>query len=146
MKKRVVIFEAEGGNDKWIDGHRKDTMPIANSLKNLGFDCEVLFFRPEWKDTIFSYVKGNFDAYISWVNPGSIKGEKIYLDTLRRLSEEGVLGMPHPDVMVSFGAKNALTSLVGTGLVPEDTYCYYDVSEFKEKFPLSLSLGERVLK
>jgi len=56
------------------------------------------------------------------------------------------MGMPHPDVMVSFGAKNALTALVGTGLVPDDTYCYYNVSEFKEKFPLSLSLGERVLK
>jgi len=83
MKKRVVIFEAEGGNDKWIDGHRKDTMPIVNSLKKLGFDCEVLFFRTEWKDAIMNYVKGNFDAYISRVNPGSLKGERIYLDTLR---------------------------------------------------------------
>jgi len=29
MKKSVVFFEVEGGNDKQPDGHRKDTMPMV---------------------------------------------------------------------------------------------------------------------
>jgi len=29
MKYRVVIFEAEGGSDKDLDGHRRDTMPYC---------------------------------------------------------------------------------------------------------------------
>jgi len=37
MKQRIVIFEAEGGSDKWIDGHRRDTVPIVDALKNIGW-------------------------------------------------------------------------------------------------------------
>ena len=33
MKKNIVIFEAEWWSDKWLDGHRKDTMPIVEALK-----------------------------------------------------------------------------------------------------------------
>ena len=98
MKKRIVIFEAEGGSDKWLDGHRKDTMPIVKSLKSKGWDAEVLFFRDEWHETIYGYVKDSFDAYISRINPGNLpNGEKIYFDTLRKLSDYGLteIGRAH---------------------------------------------------
>jgi hypothetical protein len=147
MKKNIVIFEAEGGSDKWLDGHRKDTMPIANALKAKGWGCEIVFFRDEWKDAIFDYVKDKFDAYISRINPGSLsKGEGLYFETLRKLSDYGLLGMSHPDAMVSFGAKDALVKLSTTDLVPDDTFAYYTVEAFKDLFPKSLSYGERVLK
>ncbi len=48
--------------------------------------------------------------------------------------------------MQDLGAKDALVKLVGTGLVPEDTYAYYTVEEFNNTFPRSISFGERVLK
>jgi len=32
MKKSVVFFEVEGGNDKGPDGHRKDTMPMVEEF------------------------------------------------------------------------------------------------------------------
>lgn len=147
MKKNIVIFEAEGGSDKWLDGHRKDTMPILNALKAKGWDCEVVFFRDEWKEAIFNYAKDKFDAYISRINPGNLpKGESIYFETLRKLSEAGLLGMAHPDAMISFGAKDALVKLSTTDLVPDDTFAYYSIEAFRDLFPKSLSYGERVLK
>lgn len=147
MKKNIVIFEAEGGSDKWIDGHRKDTMPILNAIKAKGWDCEVVYFRDEWKDMVFDYAKDKFDAYISRINPGNLStGEKVYFETLERLSAAGLIGMSTPEVMMNFGAKDALVKLSKTSLVPNDTFAYYDVETFTKTFPKSISFGERVLK
>lgn len=147
MKKSVVIFEAEGGSDKWIDGHRKDTLPICEAIKAKGWHCEVVYFRNEWQDDIIEYCRNRFDAYISRINPGNLpSGEMKYFETLRVLHYLGLVGMPHPDAMINFGAKDALAKLVKTGIVPDDTYAYYDVESFKKMFPRSLSYGERVVK
>jgi len=101
----------------------------------------------EWKDIIFDHVSEKADAYISKINPGNLPtGEKVYFETLKKLSDLGVVGMPHPDAMSNFGAKDALTKFTDTGLVPKDTYAYYTLESFKEQFPGALSLGERVLK
>ncbi len=147
MKKNIVIFEAEGGSDKWLDGHRRDTMPIANALKEKGWNADVIYFRDEWKEDIIKYAGVRFDAYISRINPGNLpNGEKVYFETLRKLSEMGLLGMSHPDAMLNYGAKDALVKLAETDLVPDDTYAYYDFETFENIFPRSLSYGERVLK
>ncbi len=147
MKKSVVFFEAPGGSDKGLDGHRKDTLPMVNALKEKGWHAEVVFYEDDKKDKIIDYVIENFDAYVSRVNPGSIpSGESIYFDMLNKLSDAGVIGMPNPDVMIGYGAKDALTKLTETDLVPDDTYAYYSLEELKDKFPIALSKGERVLK
>ncbi len=147
MKKRIVIFESEGGSDKWIDGHRKDTVPILNALKKRGWHCEVIFYRDEWKTIIVDYVKNDFDAYISRINPGSLPdGETIYFETLNELLAHGLKGMPTPQAMLNFGAKDILVKLMGSKLVLPDTFSYYDSLTFREKFPISLSYGDRVLK
>lgn len=147
MKKSVVIFEAEGGSDKTLNGHRKDTMPIINALNAKGWHCEVVYFRNEWQDQIIEYCRDRFDAYISRINPGSLpRGETKYFETLRVLHYLGLIGMPHPDGMINFGAKDALVKLASTDLVPDDTHAYYDIATFKKTFPESLSYGERVLK
>lgn len=147
MKKNFVIFEAEGGSDKWFDGHRKDTMPILNAIKEQGFDCEVVYFRDEWKDKIVDYAKDRFDGYISRINPGNLpNGEKTYFNALNQLSDAGLKGMSSPDAMMNFGAKDALVKLASTSIVPNDTYAYYYTTDFKDTFPKSLSYGERVLK
>lgn len=147
MHKAIVVFEVEGGSDKYIDGHRKDTMPIVNSIKEKGWNAEVVFFRPEWTEGLFTYVSENFDAYISRVNPGNIPGgEKGYFELLSRLSDAGLVGMSTPEEMISYGAKDALVKLNDTDLVPSDTAAYYNVEDFHKTFPVSLSYGERVLK
>lgn len=45
MHKAIVVFEVEGGSDKYFDGHRKDTMPIVNSILETGWYAEVVYFR-----------------------------------------------------------------------------------------------------
>lgn len=147
MHKAIVVFEVEGGSDKYFDGHRKDTMPIVNSILETGWYAEVVYFRPEWREDIFTYVSENFDAYISRVNPGNIPGgEKVYFELLTQLTEAGLVGMSTPEEMMAYGAKDALVKLNDTDLVPSDTAAYYDVETFHDTFPTSLSYGERVLK
>lgn len=147
MHKAIVVFEVEGGNDKGDDGHRKDTMPIVNSIKGKGWDAGVIYFHPDKADEIFDRVSSEFDAYISRVNPGNIPGgEKGYFDLLSKLSEAGLVGMSTPAEMMAYGAKDALVKLNDTDLVPSDTAAYYEVEDFHKTFPTTLSYGERVLK
>jgi len=147
MNKAIVVFEVEGGSDKYIDGHRRDTMPIVNAIKDAGWHSEVVYYRPEWADDLFTYVSENFGGYISRVNPGNIPGgEKGYFALLPRLSDAGLVGMSTPAEMMAYGAKDALVKLNDTDLVPDDTAAYYDVESFHSTFPTSLSYGERVLK
>lgn len=110
-------------------------------------DADVRYYRPDWKDQLVEDLVGWCDGYISRVNPGNLPGgEADYFDFLRQLSEAGMVGMSHPDQMLTFGAKDALVKLADTDLVPDDTYAYYDVETLHSTFPTSLSYGERVLK
>ncbi|QCB27815.1 hypothetical protein CENDO_02585 [Corynebacterium endometrii] len=147
VKKAIVVFEVEGGSDKGADGHRKDTMPIVNAIKEKGWHSEVIFYHPDNAEEIFKNVSENFDAYISRVNPGNIPGgEKGYFELLTKLADAGLVGMSTPADMMAYGAKDALVKLNDTDLVPEDTAAYYEVEDFHNTFPTSLSYGERVLK
>ena len=144
--KKVIFFEVAGGSDKGPDGYRPDTLPMVDALKEKGQEAEVIFVEIEKRDEIFEYVKNNASAYVSRINPGNLKHEAEYFEMLRELCAAGVVGMPHPDAMIGYGAKDALVKLRHTTLVPEDTFAYYSINEFKKIFPTSLANGERVLK
>lgn len=146
MKSKVVFFEVRGGSDKGEDGFRKDTMPMVDALKQRGWDAEVIFFEVDKRDDIFNYVSANAIAYVSRINPGNLQHESEYFEMLRQLCNEGVIGMPHPDAMINYGSKDALVKLKSTTLVPDDTYAYYTIEQFREQFPKTLATGERVLK
>ncbi len=146
MKKHVVFFEAEGGSDKGPDGYRRDTMPMVNSLKKRGWDAEVIFYSDAENTEIYQHVLKNADAYVSRINPGNLKDESTYFEMLRKLCANGVVGMPHPDAMIGYGAKDALVKLRHTPFVPEDTFAYYTIEEFYKEFPASIIKNERVLK
>lgn len=147
MKKHVIVLEAEGGADKWIDGHRRDTMPIVNAIREKGYTSEVIYFRDEWFHDVFDYILKKADAVVVRINPGNLpNGEGRLFEMLRQLHDSNVLILTHPNTMMRFGAKDALSKLAGTELVPEDTYAYYTYDEFKKTFPKSISYGTRVLK
>ena len=147
MKKHIVFFEAEGGSDKGDDGHRRDTMPMVNALKAKGWFAEVIYYDDAKRDEIFEKVRDTADAYVSRINPGNIPGgESKYFDMLRDLSKAGVVGQPHPDVMIGYGAKDALVRLTSSDLVPDDTYAYYTIEDLHKQLPQSVSNGVRVLK
>ena len=147
MKGRVVFIETPGGNDKGADGHRRDTMPMVEALKEKGLDAVVVYYDHERRHELFKAILESADAYVSRVNPGNIPGgEGPYMEMLGYLNDAGVLGMSDPDTMITMGAKDALAKLVGTGLALPDTYAYYSVEDMRERFPVSLSMGERVIK
>ncbi|MEX0274072.1 MAG: Cj0069 family protein [Flavobacteriaceae bacterium] len=146
MKKHVVIFEARGGTDKGKYGFRKDSKPIIDSLKQRGWTAEIIFYRDEDRGEIYSHTKEKADAYISRVNPGNLPDETGYFQMLRELVANGVEGLPHPDAMIAYGAKNSVEKLKGTKIVPKDVHTYFSFDELKANFPKSLGTGVRVLK
>ena len=146
MKKHVVIFEARGGSDKGPYGFRKDSKPIIDSLKKRGWTAEIIFYRDEDRGEIYRYTYEKADAYISRVNPGNLYDETGYFQMLKELVMHGIEGLPHPDAMNAYGAKNSVEQLKGTDIVPEDVYTYYDFDTLKENFPKSLAKNVRVLK
>lgn len=146
MKKHVVIFEARGGSDKGPYGFRRDSKPIIDSLKKRGWTAEIIFYQDEDRGEIYRYTYERADAYISRVNPGNLQDETGYLQMLRELVMNGIEGLPHPDAMVAYGAKNSVERLKGTDIVPQDVFTYYSFDALKENFPRSLATGVRVLK
>lgn len=146
MKKHVIIFEARGGSDKGKYGFRKDSKSIIDSLKKRGWSAEIIFYKDEDRGEIYRHTIEKSDAYISRVNPGNLDNETGYFQMLRELVNNGVEGLPHPDAMIAYGAKNSVEKLKGSDIVPDDVYTYYDFDTLKEKFPKSLKNGIRVIK
>jgi glutathione synthase/RimK-type ligase-like ATP-grasp enzyme len=146
MKKHVVIFEVRGGPDKGPYGFRKDSKPIIDSLKKRGWTAEIIFYRDEDRGEIYRYTLDKADAYISRVNPGILYDERGYFQMLRELVSNGIEGLPHPDAMIAYGAKNSVERLKGTDIVPDDVFTYFTFDELKDNFPKTLLNGARVLK
>jgi hypothetical protein len=146
VKKHVVIFEARGGTDKGSYGYRKDSRSIIESLTKRGWTAEIVFYRDEDRGEIYKHAVEVAGAYISRVNPGNLNSETGYFQMLRELVRHEVQGLPHPDAMANYGAKNAVEKLANTPLVPVDVQCYYDFELFKESFPRTLAGESRVLK
>lgn len=120
---------------------------MVRALEALGWTAEVVFYSDEDRPKILEEVKAKADAYVSRINPGNIPGgEAMYFDMLRELCEAGVLGLPHPDAMIGYGAKDSLCKLTDTGLVPKDTVAYYTVEELETQFPKLVRNSVRVLK
>jgi hypothetical protein len=147
VKNSILFFEVEGGNDKGPDGHRKDTMPMVEALRKKGWKAEPVYYRESEFDVLLQRIPEEYDAYVSRINPGHIPGgEEKYFSLLGKLCEAGVVGMPAPEAMVAFGAKDALVKLRDMEMVPSDTYVYYEMEDFQRLFPSVLSTGIRVLK
>ncbi|RLA63832.1 MAG: hypothetical protein DRQ88_11900 [Epsilonproteobacteria bacterium] len=146
MKTHVVILEARGGTDKGAYGYRVDSRAIADSLRKKKWSAEIIFYSDENRGEIYRHIVTKAGAYISRVNPGNLKDETGYFQMLKELVENGIQGLPHPDAMVSYGAKNAVEKLKESDLVPNDVYSYYSFEDFKENFIKTLATGVRVLK
>lgn len=144
--KNVVIFEVEGWNDKWENGYRKDTYPIAHALKELNYKVDIIFYHDNMTEQEKESIK-SYDAYISRVNPGNIPGgEQKYLSFLQNLCENEVIWMSSPKTMTQLWAKDSLLKLIGTWLVPEDMYCYKNIEEMQSWLLKSIKKWTRVLK
>ncbi|GBF94655.1 hypothetical protein Rsub_07391 [Raphidocelis subcapitata] len=147
-RRRVVVFEVAGGGDKGPDGHRRDTLPIVRALKARGWDAEVLFYTDADRAALTAHAAASADAFLFRVNPGAYEGysEEAFLQMGRDLHAAGCHALQHPDVMLSYGAKDSLVKLRSTATGLGDTEVYYDAGSFLAGFPKTLAQSDRVLK
>lgn len=113
----------------------------------MGWVAEIIFFRDEWKSQIVDYVIKNCDAYIPRINTGNLPhGEAVFNQALKEMCAGGVVGTPHPDILMKFDSKLSLVALASTPLAPSDTFAYDSYDDLLKRFPTSISYGERVMK
>jgi hypothetical protein len=121
--KFVPVLEARGGVDKDAQGHRRDTLPIANAIDQVGTasgktQSAVFQFLEEnnglsthcvmSNDALKKYLKRVANGIIVRINPGTLSAssQKKCDDMLREISSMGVTILSHPDVASSLGAKD----------------------------------------
>lgn len=125
----IPILEARGGSDKDEQGHRRDTVPIANAIDELQTASKkthtaVFQFLEEnaglsthsvmTNDALKKYLKRVAHGIIIRINPGTLSpaSQKKCDDMLRELSAVGIVILSHPDVAMSLGAKDVSDTLL----------------------------------
>merc|ERR1719282_474937 len=138
-----------GGADKSENGHRYDTIPIANGMIAAGMSCQLVHYVHTEHDKFFEILDG-FDAIIVRCNPGQIDaagGSQLKFDDgMREIQKKGKQVWPSPDVMVKMGAKDALCKIAGFEIGLPDTLAYYTPEEFEAGFKKTMAFQPRVIK
>jgi len=110
-KGRIIVIGARGGDDKKPGvEHRGDTIPICNSLIELGWWAQPVFYADTSFELLIHYAE-EVDGYISRVNPDVY--EDFTVSKFDRLlghlhQNMGLAAMAHPSMIQRFGAKDAL--------------------------------------
>ena len=136
-----------GGTDKGKNGHRVDSIPIANGVIKTGNACIPFFYAPE-KHAVQSRIVKCFDGIIVRINPGQLSAvDQAAFDGLMR--ECMALGIPvwsSPDVQIQMGAKDALCKIAHLNCGLPDTLAYYDSDSFITGFKKTMAYQPRVIK
>merc|ERR1719446_329586 len=81
-----------GGSDKMLNGHRFDTIPLANGMIKQGMSCQIIFYNHEEHDEFFEKISG-YDAIIIRANPGQIAAaggsQQKFDDAIMALQSKG---------------------------------------------------------
>jgi len=138
-----------GGTDKLTNGHRYDSVPIANGMIRNNASCQIVQYVHEDHDAFFDAMK-NFDGLVVRCNPGHINadgGSQVkFNDAMRKLSKSGVTCWPTPDVMEKMGAKDSLIVVKDFKIGLPDTLCYTTPAELEEGFKKTMAYQPRVVK
>ena len=120
LKACVVEFNVpgakNGGSDKGPNGHRIDSIPIANGIIKAGGACEILKYF-DTKHAEFTKAIEKYDALIVRINPGQLSqgtlpGTQQRFDALMNayIAKGGIV-WSSPDVQTKMGAKDALCKI-----------------------------------
>lgn len=176
-KKSIFVLEAKGGTDKDpISGHRRDSIPIVDSIaESKCFGTAVLSFLEEEEnhpssqenvdnmenmdqsqvgrnirinEALRGYIFRNACGLVIRVNPGTLSsGSQSKLDAmLVEFAASGILIMSHPDVQRRMGAKDALCKIKHLKCGMEDTEVFYDAVSFANGFLKNIAYRPRVIK
>jgi len=140
-----------GGTDKGPNGHRIDTIPIANGVIKTGNACEIVKYYDTKHDEFAKYVT-KFDAVIVRINPGQLSqgtmpGTQERFDNLMNdMLKKGKLVWSSPDVQTKMGAKDALVAIKDLSCGMTDTAAYYSAADLEAGFKKSCAFQPRVIK
>jgi len=155
FKLAVVEFNVpgakNGGSDKGPNGHRIDSLPIANGVIKAGGACDVIKYY-DTKHASFAQAVQGYDALIVRINPGQLSqgtlpGTQERFDALMNsLIAKGKLVWSSPEVQTKMGAKDALVSIANLGCGLTDTLAYYTEEELVTGFKKTCAFQPRVIK
>merc|ERR1719310_2023926 len=123
-----------GGSDKGPNGHRIDSIPIANSVIEAGGACEIIKYFHDKHDE-FAAATAAVDALIVRINPGQLSqgtapGTQEKFDALMNdYITKGKLVWSSPKIQTQMGAKDALVKIGKMKCGLEDTLAYYTEAE-----------------
>ena len=120
-------------------------MPLFQALADLGAQAERAVFDETFADEVRRQLM-SVDGVLVWVNPIQDGRDRSVLDAiLREVAATGIFVSGHPDVIAKLGTKEVLytTRDLGWG---SDTDLYRSSAEMREKLPMRLAGGARVLK
>jgi len=155
IKACVVEFNVpgakNGGSDKGPNGHRIDSIPIANGIIKAGGSCEILKYF-DTKHADFAKAIAKYDALIVRINPGQLSqgtlpGTQARFDALMNsyISKGGIV-WSSPDVQTKMGAKDALCKIANMNCGLVDTLAYYSEEELIKGFKTTCAFQPRVIK
>jgi hypothetical protein len=155
IKACVVEFNVpgakNGGSDKGPNGHRIDSIPIANGVVKAGGSCEILKYF-DTKHAEFAKAIEKYDALIVRINPGQLSqgtlpGTQARFDALMNsyISKGGIV-WSSPDVQTKMGAKDALCKIANMNCGLVDTLAYYTEDELTKGFKTTCAFQPRVIK
>jgi len=140
-----------GGTDKGPNGHRIDSIPIANGVIKAGGACDIVKYFDTKHAEFASKIKG-YDALIVRINPGQLSqgtlpGTQARFDALMNdFIKKGGLVWSSPDVQTKMGAKDALCKIANMGCGLVDTLAYYTEAELVNGFKKTCAFQPRVIK
>merc|ERR1719411_1877731 len=144
-----VPSQTNGGSDKMLNGHRFDTIPLANGAIKQGMSCQVVFYNHTEHDKFFDVLK-EFDGVLVRAKPGQIGAmggsQQKFDDAIMAMQKRGKPIWPSPDVMAKMGAKDALCHVKHFPFGLEDTFGYYSPEDMKRDFPKGIAYQPRVVK
>jgi len=155
IKACVVEFNVpgakNGGSDKGPNGHRIDSIPIANGIIKSGGGCDIVKYF-DTKHAEFAKKIQGYDALIVRINPGQLSqgtlpGTQERFDALMNdFISKGNVVWSSPDVQTKMGAKDALCKIANLGCGLVDTLAYYSEEELTAGFKKTCAFQPRVIK
>jgi len=142
---------ANGGTDKGPNGHRIDSIPIANGVIKTGSSCEIIKYYDDKHDEFAAKVT-DYDAVIVRINPGQLSQgtlpgtQKRFDDLMDSMISNNKLVWSSPRVQTSMGAKDALCCISGLSCGLVDTMAYYTPEELEAGFKKNCAFQPRVIK
>jgi len=145
-----VFSHPTGGSDKLVNGHRFDTIAIANGLINSGIAVSIIFYTPAEHDQFIKVLnEGGWNGIIIRINPGQITangGDQQKFDSDVMKINAKIPVWPTPETMEKMGAKDALCQIKTMDFGLEDTLGYYSPEGINTGLRKTVAFQPRVVK